>query len=172
MSRNLKVGDKVEFFGLGDYTPSLWIRLTSPIRWRYNDVAYWLRKQYQRLTTGFPHCESFDFYSFHAEYCVKRLKYLRNNLNGHPHDITLEQWQEILDKIIWSFEHATDDFNELYKYPDDYDSRSIVVSIDEHGTTYRACDDRRPDTTEVDKQIARRQEGLDLFAKFYFNLWD
>ena len=166
------MGDKVKCFGLGDYTPAWWERIMFSLRWCWRDVIYWWRMQYQRWTTGFPHRESWDFYSFHAKYCLKRLKYLREHLNGHPAEITFEQWQEILDKIIWSFEHAEDDFHEACIFPENYDDRSEVTKIDEQGITFSPCDTRPVDNTAVDKLMARRQEGFNLFATWYLHLWD
>jgi len=39
-----------------------------------------------------------------ARFILPRLKQFRENNNGHPVEYTIEQWNEILDKIIWSFE--------------------------------------------------------------------
>jgi len=94
-----------------------------------------------------------------------------------------KRWDEIMDKMIWSFEQLIDD---------DYDSKyhhgkaeyDWVLTEDTHlnPTTgkkekmYQMVDKNPGEHwydyeghMEHDKRI---QEGLDLFAKYYRNLWD
>lgn len=100
---------------------------------------------------------SFDFYKETNDICSKR---------GH------QQWTEVLDKMIWSFEQIVDR---------DRDSKFHTGNID---IVWKPLPgggsvmERGPsDTHHFDKEgyvkyNEKIQEGLDLFGKYYRNLWD
>lgn len=141
------------------------------IRRKFMDIRYSFRKARERLTHGFPLCEAWDFKSAHAKWCVPRLKHLRNNLNGHPTGLSsIEEWESILDKMIWSFEHHDDFVKPIYS--DDYDHRLEVT--EENGMkTYKPLNETGTiDWSPVHEHSNKVQEGLLLFSKYYVNLWD
>ena len=145
-----------------------------------SDIEYYFRKKYQKYTTGFPHEEAWNFNWWHAKVVVPRLKHMRNNLNGYPcalgcgeevgSDEKQKEWEDILDKMIWSFEHFNDHIDPIFS--DDYDHRWKVTE-EEGGTLFSPLNETGTiDYTPVEEHRARVQEGLDLFAKYYVNLWD
>ena len=73
-----------------------------------------------------------------AKFILPRLKEFKNNLFGIPYPLTKEEYNDILDKMVWSF---------------DIISRGDHIIMDDN---------------ENDKRV---QEGLDLFAKYFRNLW-
>lgn len=160
--------------------PSFW-RLWFDLKphWWWNDFTYWLRKKKQKWTTGFPHCESYDFFSWHAKIVVPRLKMLKDNLNGCPAsfgdeysdvDKGCEAWKEIIEKMIWSFENI--DKEPMPIKPENYDSRQKVTEYSDGSVSYDPLDKRKWDWTPCEEHQKKVQEGLDLFAKHYQNLWD
>jgi hypothetical protein len=77
------------------------------------------------------------------------LKQFKETTHGYPNELTEEQWNSILDKMIWSFDQIANDWEEKFYVTND--------QVDYQGyTTFK-------------NQI---QEGLDLFAKHYNDLWD
>ena len=75
---------------------------------------------------------------------------------GYPGNLTWESWNEILDKMLWSFEqiilssNGTDVESDLfkeYKYND-----KILIEL-------------------VDKNNEKIDEGLKLFGEYYRSLW-
>ena len=70
----------------------------------------------------------------------------KEKLNGHPSHVTLEEWEIILDKMIWSF--------------------GQIVNWNEEEPDYLHSKE------EYDAYHAKIQEGLDLFGKYFRNLWD
>ena len=80
------------------------------------------------------------------------LKQLKATQHGHPVDLTEKQWHKIMDKMIWSFEclSSRDGFHG-FKFEGDY---TRITSRRYH------------------KHMEKVQEGLDLFGKYYMNLWD
>jgi hypothetical protein len=94
-----------------------------------------------------------------------------------------ERWDEVLDKMIWSFQQLTlDDYNSKYHHGDsEYDfvktpnlfPNPITGKME---ATYQMVD-RNPDDHFFDADglflhEERIQEGLELFGKYYRSLWD
>jgi hypothetical protein len=69
----------------------------------------------------------------------------RSQLHSCPSTLTFDEWKDYLDKMIWSFEQIVND------EPDEPD-------ITKDNETYLAYHDRI-------------QEGLNLFSKYFRNLW-
>ena len=184
------------FDDFDDRKPSwleLWFRL-KPCWW-FRDITYWLRKKRQKWTTGFPHEEFWDFKSALANWALPRLKHMKDNLHGYPSCLISEEkweeisagkeivdegrnireehgmkeWNKILDKIIWSFENH--DNEPMPTKPENYDPRCKMTKYDDGSTEYEHLDDRPWDWTECEAHDKKVQEGLDLFAKHYKDLW-
>lgn len=90
-------------------------------------------------------------------------------MSGHPGDITFEEWQSIVDKIIWSMENH-DNAPDPIK-PDDYVSGMKVVDIRNGRPLWSSIDDRL-DFTPLEEHEKRVQEGFELFGKYFRHLWD
>jgi hypothetical protein len=94
-----------------------------------------------------------------------------------------KRWDEILDKMIWAFHQlSTDDYSAQYHHGNaDYDWIKTDKTYPNPVTgkiepTYQMVD-KNPDEhwyDHVGHQLheARIQEGLELFGKYYRNLWD
>jgi hypothetical protein len=95
----------------------------------------------------------------------------------------LERWDEILDKMIWSFEQLIKgDYDEQYHHGEaEYDwiksdktyPNPVTGKIE---PTYQMVD-KNPnehwyDSVGHTKHEERIQEGLELFGKYFRNLWD
>ena len=94
-----------------------------------------------------------------------------------------KRWDEVLDKMIWAFgELLNDDYEDKYRHGQaDYDfvesdkmfPNPISGKIEK---TYQMVD-KNPDGHWTDYEgielhNQRMQEGFELFAKYYRNLWD
>ena len=85
-----------------------------------------------------------------AKYIIPRLKKFKELNNGYPgiEEVnTPEKWDEALDKMIQAFEYVANEFdwwvdNPKYDCFDEEKRRQVVIN-----------------------------EGLQLFAKYYMNLW-
>jgi len=113
--------------------------------------------------------DSFDFYK---------------ETHDEAFEKTCKQWEEILDKMIWSFEQiAFKDWESKYHHGEgkyDWvqtnDPPMLNPITNQPEITYRMID-LNPDEHWYDMEGAqlhreRIQEGLDLFAKYYMDLWD
>lgn len=83
-----------------------------------------------------------------------------------------KQWEEILDKMIWSFEQINTDWEEQFEsgVHDFYFEKVPGTSCSEmkHGPNHTY----KYDTVGAIKYQERIQEGLELFGKYYMDLWD
>lgn len=170
MRKELKEGDIIENVGLSDIQWSLWERLENQIRWRYTDLKYWFKKKYQTFRYGFPLEESWDFYSALSRWALPRLKHLQKHKQGIPHNLDERQWNEILQKIIWSMENHDNSPGPIY--PPDYDHRQIVKKVGNHGTTFEKLDKRQIDFTPCDEHQDKVKHGFELLGMYMLDLWD
>ena len=111
--------------------------------------------------------DSFEFYQETHDECFKKV---------------CDEWDEILDKMIWSFEQLAFD-----QYESQYHHGKMEMDWVETGETYfnpltnkhektyqmvdKNPDDHWFDVDGLRLHEERIQEGLDLFAKYYRSLW-
>jgi len=108
---------------------------------------------------------------WHSKIVVPRLKLLKKRNIGYPGGLTNEKWHDILDKMIWSFENNDAHIRPIYS--EDYDHRYEAIKLDSGNTQYKPLNETGSiDWSPIEKHNERVQEGLDLFAKYYLNLWD
>lgn len=117
---------------------------------------------------GYDSQDSFDFYQ---------------ETHNEAFDIACKRWEEILDKMIWSFNQLVfDDWEKQYHHgtpvfdwiktdhqipnPTNNKLEDTFQMVDknpgEHWTDYEG----------MRKHEERIQEGLELFGKYYRHLWD
>lgn len=63
-----------------------------------------LKHWWQRATRGFDDSETWCLSTTTAEFLLPRLRRFKEVNNGHPHSLTEEEWDGILDEMIWSLE--------------------------------------------------------------------
>lgn len=82
------------------------------------EIKWWFRMKYQKITRGFTDEELWNLDCTFIDWIIPRLKVFKKKTTGYPCDINSpEEWDEILDKIIKSFE--------LYKDDSEFDLESI-----------------------------------------------
>lgn len=169
--KEIKVGDKVEYFGLDISRPGFferWFYLKP--KFFYQDCLFLWYDIKSYIKYGVKSLDIHDFRSQHAKYSAKRLKIFKSNLHGHPVRVTFEEWNEILDKIIWAFDNIENEPDPIY--PDNYDHRMEVLEITPEGKRFKSVDERPIDFTPIEEHEKKVREGLDLFAEYYYDLWD
>jgi hypothetical protein len=112
--------------------------------------------------------ESFDFYK---------------DTYNDAFDQACKRWEEVLDKMIWSFQQlALEDYEEQYSHgtpeydwvpsdkqyvnPDNGQLEDTFTMVDKNPTEHWL------DIEGLRKHEERIQEGLELFGKYYRQLWD
>ena len=74
-----------------------------------NDFKRKLRFFWQRLTRGWDDSETLSLDHSLAALIAPRLKRFKQLIHGHPADMTEQEWNDKLDKMIASFEWACSD---------------------------------------------------------------
>lgn len=71
---------------------------------------------WQRRTRGFDDSETWSMDQTLSIHILPRLKRFKQVNNGTPYGLTEEQWNEILDKMIYSFEFASNEDKYFYSH--------------------------------------------------------
>lgn len=98
-------------------------------------------------------------------------------------EVACKRWEEILDKMIWSFQQIVEDeFNDKYHYGEpDYgfeeNDEEMVNPLTNKKEKLYTMVDKNPDEHWFDiagltEHQTRIQEGLELFGKYYLSLWN
>lgn len=146
-----------------------YIKLYHKIKFSFQRFTYYIKSKMETCKYGFPLHQSYSFLEWHSQAVVPRLKKLKETTHSTPMDLTEQQWGDILDKIIWAFEK----FDEVPKpiYSDDYDHR-YKVEDSPYGKTYIPMNKTGTiDWSPVRDHDKKVNKGLDLFAKYYRDLW-
>lgn len=107
----------------------------------------WEEAKQQRLERGFDYSEMWNLDKTIVEFIRPRLHDFRENHGGCPMGLTEEQWNEILDKMLYWFD------NYGAKCP--YDIRT----------------ERKKHDQWFDNYNQKVQEAKELFIKYFSDLW-
>lgn len=153
----------------------------NPINW-FKEVKWFIQRGYR----GWAECDVWSYYSYNIKVNLEALKWLKKYKHGIPNialpDITeqrnyteeefeqgVKNWNEILDKMIYAFEM-------LKKSEYEGTAERFFASSENPDKHFLADTDfskKYPEhylmSKEEDDKI---NEGLDLFRKHYFDLWD
>ena len=81
------------------------------IRYKIEMFYYFLKRKAFQLKNGYDYKDTWDLDYATAKWILPRLKGFRKNHIGYPGDLTPEEWDAILDKMIAAFEmQATGDY--------------------------------------------------------------
>lgn len=104
----------------------------------YRSLKFW----WQRRTRGWSDDVTWNLNDELAKWLVPRLKQYKKLNIGFPFHLTMEEWDEIIDEMIWTFEQCIDRWEHFQEDP-----------------KIRA------------KEEKRYQKGIKLFAKYHRDLW-
>lgn len=161
------VGDELNFLAFGETEE--------------NYVKKLAKYKRQRIERGFDDTELWSLDRTIAKYVLPRLIEFKKVANGYPANFdNFEDWIDVIDKMIYSFDHIINQ----EKYDEELEKElgiDWVGYFDEkklpdgnyeliHGenyneelmTTYRRMQE---------EESIRIQDGLDLFGKYFLNLW-
>lgn len=152
-----------------------WLFDTIPYGWRvyhtYSSFRTWIISKYQQIRYGVADSECWSLDYTFTKFMLPRLKYFKKMKRySYPSDLTPEEWESILDEIIWAFDYMADDEKYLAMPRYDSDIESIFKL-------------NKPKTIEQEIEWAnyfdksksfhhRKENALKLFAKYYESLWD
>lgn len=135
----------------------------------------------QRIERGFDDTELWSLDRTIAKYALPRLIEFKKVVNGYPPECeNINDWISIIDKMIYSFDHIVNQ----EKYDEELEKElgiDWVGYFDEkklpdgnyeliHGKNYN---EELMDTYHrvKEEESIRIQDGLELFGKYFLNLW-
>ena len=124
--------------------------------YRLKDLRRKIKYAIQRVSKGYDDCDVFEFYDSFIKRNIKILKDFKKNLQGHPGNLTDEEWNNVLQEIIDCLKNSDEDKVIQKLFGDDfYDNWSI----------------------EKQKQVDEFREhnknkAFELLNQWFFNLWD
>jgi hypothetical protein len=169
-----KLNELPKYYKINKYIDRLFDNLPYFLGWgvynNYYNVKRFIITVYQKVRYGVSdeECWSLDYTI--SKFILSRLKHFkRMKRHGHPVDITNDQWDKIIDELIWTFEYLQDPekFNpfpeSVYKSQPSWSPRN---QTDEQKRDLKVYMDMSAELEE------RKNKGLELFVKYYSNLWD
>ena len=116
------------------------------------------------------------------------LQFKNSERVGYPADLTADKWNECLDKMLFSFKEISTNYkNDPYEIyfrenlkkefsnfeVDDNDRLLEKVKIPDLDAVDDPCNTERTEIEKKSKEYFESiKEGLDLFSKYYMDLWD
>jgi hypothetical protein len=134
------------------------------------------------IKNGFPDSDTWSLDITIAKYTLPRLKRLKELKDGYPSDMTEQQWDEILDKMIFAMDYLANDGEmvvfDKFPFPDKPWDELWVDDADKPG--YKLYEPKY--NQEEEKMIVKHmeeskrigllvQEGCELFGKHFLSLW-
>lgn len=126
-------------------------------------------------------CWNLDYHL--AKSILPKLLYFKNWVDkyGCPTDLEMDEWNEIVDEMIWAFTYVyneyprTTDFVvkdtniEFGERTQDGFISSVITLIYKEGFTE---EDYLRAQSKDESNVARCQQGLNLFSKYFMSLWN
>jgi len=107
----------------------------------------WLDKRVQKVKVRIDPWDTWSMDNTLALIILPMLKQLKETKHSYPHELSEEEWDNILDEMIWAFEQKCKD-----------------CWISEY--------DYKWDNEDAIAHQGRMTDGFKLFGRFYENLWD
>ena len=104
---NFKVAEE-EKYTLSD----LWYDITLPfykIKWKIRNIYWEIRYGFQRMFKYYDSVDTFGLCDKFIDRYHKILKAYKENLHGHPCHMTSEEWDEILDQLLFHLYYMDED---------------------------------------------------------------
>lgn len=132
-------------------------KLTIPfyrLRGHIRELRHIIKWSFQRMFRGYDDTETFEMYNTFITRYKKILTQYRNTHYGYPTDLTEEEWDSIVDRMI----HCLDMMDESYV--------SDVLRKNMPG-------DYVPSMKSVSEITERyKNEFFEMFSNWFYNLWD
>lgn len=126
---------------------------------KLDDFRYKIKWFFQRLFRGYSDIELWNLDDSIIKFTLPRLKAFRDQTQGYPSNIdTFEEWQAILDEMIWAMEYVSSDEMPYWDLKEKYGEET-----DEDG--------KLKYIVEFEKLEERARKGFEYFGKYFNNLW-
>lgn len=140
-----------------DKLENIWDVITTPyykVKWKLDRVYWNCRYGFERMFKGYDSVDTFETFAKFIERYTKILKEYRKTHVGYVGTMTNEEWEAIIDEMIYHLyymdeEHVTEELEK--DVPDDWSASAITV--------YEVMD-------------KHKDAFFKLFSEYFYNLWD
>lgn len=134
-----------------------WDVITTPYykaKWKIKNACWEVCYGFERMFKGYDSVDTFEIFAKFIDRYSKVLKELRNCHYGHPYELTEEEWDNILDDMIYHLHYMKEDnvIKELERLvPNDWSAslKTVGEIMNKH-----------------------KNEFFKLFSEYFYNLWD
>ena len=145
-----------------------------PYGWRMyykiSDIKRWFISTYQRIRYGVSNEECWCLDSTFSKFILPRLKHFKKMTRyGYHPDMTPEEWEKVIDELIWTFEYLANDEEKFNPFPNFYQDKEWNFNLEKTPEQKQMFDEWMKKNNELEE---RSQKGLELFARYYKHLWD
>lgn len=112
-------------------------------RFSFRRLKRSIRFFFQRQMRGWDDADTWSLDMTIAKFALPRLKRFKEINDGYPYGLTIEEWNEILNKMIYALEFCADE-----------GQFDLVEDAEERKNNWK-----------------RVEEGLELFGKYFRSLW-
>ena len=143
--------------GLNEPEFTLWDKITIPfyrIKHKVKRMYWEARYGFQRMFKGYDSVDTFEIFDKFIERYTKIITEFRNNHWGYPYNLTEEEWDNVLDEMLYHLHYMEEDnvIEELKKdVPKSWNPshKNINEIMEKH-----------------------KDEFFKLFSEYFFHLWD
>lgn len=144
------------------------------------------KKQIVKAQGGIPAYPTrfrYEPFTVFATFLADGLRVFRKGpLHSHPIDFEghEEYWGKTIDKMIWSFDQIANEYPN-HPYTAFFEKRwkeaeangiSLMQVYKDRVQFNKMLEEKKPTDEETVAYVSRVQEGLNLFAKYFQDLWD
>lgn len=130
-----------------------------------------IKNFYQRGKRGYADCDVWDISFWFTKTLIPMLEKLRKERHGYPCNMSSKQWDMELERMIYYFKESTDEFcSEKNEYEKEWHN-SLWSDHENQNKEIRDKWSKREDTIMKYKENMKNK-GLELFSKYYYDLWD
>ena len=141
------------------------------VYFKYEDIKLWGYRTYQRIRYGVSDMECWNLDITLGKFILPRLKHFKKmNRYCYVAELTPEEWENILDEIIWAFDYMAND--EKYLKMPEFDSDMENIFNPNRPKTIKRELEWKEYFNKSKSFQHRKTEALKLFAKYYESLWD
>lgn len=161
----------------------------SKIYWSWSNISGSLKRVWQNIYRGWNDSDCWNMQITIADFVLPRLKRFKETVHGYPANIIesddyeegMRQWKEIIDKMIYSFEVVSKDYDNIDLKDAGGKLEFVPIKDSDNCSLEYIGTPEQIQQHEIDMKeyIAARkaehikvQVGLELFAKHYEDLWD
>lgn len=149
---NFNIGDNP--FGL-QWT--LWDKITIPfyrLKGKIRDYYWQVKYAFQRMFKGYDKTETFEMFSNFIDRYRKILKDYKKHHWGYPGELTEEEWDAIVDRMIYCLDMMDEQYLEKLLLED----MSPIYTVSSKST--------------YEIMTKYKNEFFQMFSEWFYNLWD